>query len=88
MMPTAWHSAPLIILPVRVSSMVRDSPNISRMIQGPVMLPMPALISGWPMVVPGWPTRTSARSATWKADPAATPLRAATSGLESVRIRR
>jgi hypothetical protein len=51
------------------------------MIHGPVMLAMPALISGWPMVTWSWPTRISQSSATWKAEPAATPLSAATMGL-------
>ena len=44
-----WHSSMAIMRPVRVSSTVRDRPSISFMIQGPVMLAMPALISGWPM---------------------------------------
>ena len=32
------------------------------MIHGPVMLAMPELISGWPILVPAWPTRTSVNS--------------------------
>ena len=67
--------------------MVRAIPIISFMIQGPVTEAMPELISGWPMVTPAWPTRRSQSSATWKAEPAATPFSAAISGFESERMR-
>jgi hypothetical protein len=63
------HSSAAIMRPVSVSSMVRDMPRISFMIHGPVMLAMPLLISGWPIVTPACPTRMSPSKATWKADP-------------------
>ena len=53
-----------IMRPVNVSSIVRDMPSISFMIQGPVMLAMPVLISGWPMRTSSCPTRMSHSSAT------------------------
>ena len=65
---------------------MRARPIISFMIQGPVVLAMPALISGWPMVTPGWPMRMSPSSATWNPDPAATPFSAMISGFERPRI--
>jgi hypothetical protein len=41
-------------------SIILERPSISRMIQGPSVLGMPASISGWPIRLPVPPASTSA----------------------------